>query len=313
MSTKNYQSRLPANSFPTTAANIGFFRRDSIGHLLGSVSATAALATLSYALLEPYRIIVHKFHVRMPGLPKSAEGMRLAQLSDLHCSALTSARLIDRAVELCNAETPDAVLLTGDYVSRRNSYMTLSPQRLLAKPVMDYAARVAESLGALRAPLGVFAVAGNHDRANGRYDSIAALLESVGVQSLLNSSARPRGLALIGVDDLRAGRPEWRTACQGIGRSEAQVILSHNPRLLSVFAGRNCLMLSGHTHSGQVHLPFTSFRRTPNDMQGSMLQGGWYSDGDARLYVSAGVGSVHFPLRFCCPPEIAIFTLLPAD
>ncbi|HVF85071.1 MAG TPA: hypothetical protein VM821_03755, partial [Abditibacteriaceae bacterium] len=136
-----------------------------------------------------------------------------------------------------------------------------------------------------------------------------ALLQECDVRVLTNSSTRLRSLPLVGLDDLRVGRIDLRQACQGIEQAEAQIILSHNPRVLPLLNRRNALVLSGHTHSGQVHLPFSRYRRRPFDMSGSPFTEGWYQDGAARMYVNCGVGSVHLPLRFCCPPEITVFTL----
>jgi len=176
--------------------------------------------------------------------------------------------------------------------------------------VMEYAREMAEELRALRATDGVYAVPGNHDHSKGRFEAIGNLLQGVGVVPLVNQSTSIRDvLPLIGLDDMRAGEPDLKRAFAGIENDEAQIVLSHNPRILPLLANRNCLILSGHTHAGQVHLPFTNFRRRPTDMKGSHLFQGWYAHDRAKLYVSSGVGSVHFPMRFRCPPEITVFTL----
>ncbi|HEX8834088.1 MAG TPA: metallophosphoesterase, partial [Abditibacteriaceae bacterium] len=209
-----------------------------------------------------------------------------------------------------NELKPDVVVLTGDFVSRRNSYLPISGARIWAKPVMHYAEQVAELLKELEAPEGVFAVPGNHDNAGGNCDAISELLQASGVQMLVNQNTALRGgLALVGLDDLRAGRPNISEATAGIEEDAAQIILSHNPRLLPLLEQRNALVLAGHTHAGQVHLPLTNFRRRPSDMASSPYFQGWYVHGAARMYVNSGVGSVHFPMRFRCPPEIAVFTL----
>jgi predicted MPP superfamily phosphohydrolase len=126
---------------------------------------------------------------------------------------------------------------------------------------------------------------------------------------LTNRSTRVRDLALCGLDDLRAGRPDFDRTFAGVAPQEAQVILSHNPRALALLEDRNALVLAGHTHAGQVHLPVTDFRRRPSDMRFSPYFQGWYRAGRAQMYVHSGLGSVHFPVRFRCPPEIVLFTL----
>ena len=273
----------------------------------------AALASLAppllAALLEPYKIVVRRHDVFLENLPRQAEGMRLAQLSDLHCSVITPAFVTRRAVRLCNELTPAAVLLTGDYVSRRNSYFRFSGARVLARPMLEYMNEVARELSHLRAPCGVFAVPGNHDYSEGNFEFFAELLRENGVTVLRNASTRVREIAIIGLDDLRAGTPDAPRAAAGISADEAQIILTHNPRAARFFANRNALILAGHTHGGQVHLPLTNFRRRPADMERSLLLQGFYNIGRAQLYVNNGIGSVHLPLRFRCPPEIALFTL----
>jgi uncharacterized protein len=265
---------------------------------------------VAYSMVEPHLLQVRHFDVALPHLPREADGLRIGQLSDLHYSAITAGSVVRRAVELCNAEQPDLVVLTGDYVSRRNSYSHFTFARLWAQEIMVYAERMAHEIGNLRAPEGVFAVPGNHDHWEGNCSGIMGLLEAVGAQALVNRSVLLRGkLPMVGLDDLRAGRPDIKKAFDGIAPGDAQVVLSHNPRVFARLHERNCLMICGHTHGGQVHLPLTDFRRRPRDMRFSPWNDGWYRLGAAQMFVSVGLGSVHFPMRFHCPPEIVIFTL----
>jgi predicted MPP superfamily phosphohydrolase len=227
----------------------------------------------------------------------------------LHFSAITKKSIIERAVERCNELQPDIIALTGDFVSRRDSYSQFTGARIWAKPVMEYAREVSELLRPLRAPGGVFAVPGNHDHSRGNCDAIMDLLQKAGITPLVNKSTFVRGLPIVGFDDLRGGRPEIHRALHGVSARDAHLILSHNPRMLLQVAGRNCLMLTGHTHAGQVHLPVLPIRLKPSDVTTSPYLGGWYRHGAARMYVNNGLGSVHFPMRFRCPPEISVFTL----
>jgi len=278
--------------------------------LLRQAALLGFIGGVAYSLVEPHRIVVRRFDVALPGLPREAEGLRIAQFSDVHCSAITGARFVRRAVEACNVERPDVIALTGDLVSRRNSYNPITLARVWARDIMVYAQRMAEAVAMLHAPEGVFAVPGNHDHSQGSCQAIADLLAGCGVRMLVNESVRlGSGLPLIGLDDLRAGRPDLRRAAAGVAPDEAQVVLCHNPRFLPRLAERNCLVIAGHTHGGQVHLPGTRFRRRPQDMNFSVWQEGWYRYHRAQMYVSVGVGSVSFPMRFACPPEIPIFTL----
>lgn len=277
---------------------------------LSSGAVAAFTGGLIYSLIEPHRLQVRHFDVALPGLPRAAEGLRIAQLSDLHCSAITSADTVRRAVELCNAEKPDVIVLTGDYISRRNSYSSFTFGEFWARDEMDYAREMAAAVANLQAPEGIFAVPGNHDHWNGNCGAIMDLLEAVGVQVLLNRTIHLRdSLPLIGLDDLRAGRPLIEETCEGIASQQAQIFLSHNPRIILRLAERNCLFICGHTHGGQVHLPLTNFRRRPRDMRFSPWHQGWYRYGPAQMFISVGVGSVHFPMRYNCPPEIVVYRL----
>ncbi|HEX8236939.1 MAG TPA: metallophosphoesterase [Abditibacteriaceae bacterium] len=284
---------------------------------MSSFPRTAALSTalafgasFAYSLLEPYRLVVRRFDVAFDNLPAEVDGLRIAQLSDLHCSAITPPTVLRRAIEVCNEQHADVVVLTGDYISRRDSYSRFSGARTGARPVMDYAEAAAREIKNLRAPEGVYAVPGNHDHTNGSFEAIELMLRQANITPLVNASTRLRDvLPLVGVDDLRAGTLNLPKAMRGVPAQAAQIILSHNPRILPLLTGRTCLILSGHTHAGQVHLPLTNFRMRPADMGHSPLFQGWYHEGQARLYVNSGVGSVHFPMRFRCPPEVVVFTL----
>lgn len=274
----------------------------------------------AYSLLETRRLKVQRFDVEIEKLPPEVEGLRVAQLSDFHRSAMSSRAMMRRAVALCNAQSPDVVVLTGDYVSRREPFEGMFSAARFEENARRYAHEIAADLGELRAPDGVWAIPGNHDssvRESSVPDSekrrgfavLRALLEARGIGVLCNSSTRLRGvLPLIGLDDFLVGQPNLPRACAEISADEAQIFLSHNPRLIYAVRERNALMLSGHTHGGQVSLPLFPHRRLL-DRRGDDFKVGWYQEGRARLYVTAGVGLVHLPFRFFCPPEIAVFAL----
>ena len=281
--------------------------------------ALSALFAAYSALIETRRFVVRRFEVELAHLPPSAEGMRIAHISDLHGSAIVGPRLIRRAVEMCNEEQPDLVAVTGDFVSRRGSYFPLSGLRQRALPVHVYAQRTCDELAHLRAPLGVYGVLGNHDHAEHLLQSagkvgtdvqwLEEMLGRAGVQMLTNRATRMRGLAVAGVDDWRSGQPALQSALAGIELDEALLLLSHNPRVLWLARDRPALILSGHTHAGQIRVPGAAPLVLPADMKGERWTEGSYRMGRAQMYVNAGVGSVSLPLRFDCPPEITLYTL----
>ncbi len=223
--------------------------------------------------------------------------------------------LTRHVLQLAQAQNPDVLVFTGDLVSRRGSYLPFL--RPLAPPITEYARRLHPLLRELKAPLGVWAVAGNHDLwrgdknelERGDFAPVRSHLEAAGVHVLQNQNARLlNGLAIVGMDDLREGSPDVPLATRGIEPNEAQLVLSHNPRLAALFAGRNALVLSGHTHGGQAKLP-PPLRLNPIDSVSSHWQSGWRRVGRAQLYVSTGAGHIGGPFRLGVPPEIAVFTL----
>ena len=268
----------------------------------------AAAATFAYSLAEPWRVAVRKFDVELRNLPADCDGLRVAQISDIHAGLWMPQFLIRRIIKFCAACNPDVVVLTGDVVTRRNSYPP--GLRKLARTVTDYAADLTSELETLNPQFGIYAVPGNHDLWNGDFGPIADILARAGVVSLLNKSTRlPCGFPIIGTDDLRAGVPKAGAATSGVSNDEAQLILSHNPRLAALFRNRNALILSGHTHGGQVAVP-ARFRVAPVDAGQSFYGRGWYQVGRAKLYVSSGAGTIGAPLRLGVRPEIAVFTLV---
>ena len=271
--------------------------------------ALALAAPIAYSFFEPHRLRVSEFDVELENLPPEAEGLRVVHLSDLHVSAISSDKFLRRIVAQTNKLDADIIVLTGDYVSRRNSYLPLSGARIWAKDILHYARRMADELKGLKARDGIFACLGNHDVADDNGAAIFSLLREANIVVLHNDQAVARGIAICGLDDLRAGRPDFDRTLRGVSVEEPQIILSHNPRVFPFVQNRNALVLAGHTHGGQVHLPLTNYRRRPSDMKKSPYFQGWYRSERAQMYISSGLGSVHFPMRFRCAPEIAVFTL----
>lgn len=230
------------------------------------------------------------------------------QISDLHAGAITPRSLVRRIIAAANAEQPDLVALTGDFVSRRNSYLKQSGARTYARPLDEYAIGLAEDLKTLQAPQGLYAVPGNHDHYERSFEYLAGVLDTAGVRSIVNQTVQlSNGLWLAGTDDRRAGYPDVRQTLAPAPREAPQVILTHNPRLAWLLGERNALILSGHTHGGQIRLP--GYLHSPVDMTGNSWVLGFYRLDVAQLYVSSGAGAIGVPLRFGVPPEIAVFTL----
>src|SRR5579864_3115961 len=230
-------------------------------------------------------------------LPEEFRGFRILQLSDIHHSLFVPLGQDAAVVELSNRLKPDLVALTGDFVTYSRS--SIEP--------------VAEILGGLRARAGGVAVLGNHDFRVGA-DAVERALRRQRIKVLRNRhrSLQRRGSALYlaGVDDYGYGADLGQAMC-GIPEDASTILLAHNPRMVTAAACRGVgLVLSGHTHGGQVNFPLlgTVYGRSPEQMRFKM---GWDRLGVTQIYVSRGIGTIVLPLRWRCPAEVPLLELQP--
>lgn len=266
-------------------------------------------ARVSYGYrIEPTWLELNQHDIPVAGLDETFRGFRIVQLSDFHCSRQVTPAYLAEAVDLAQAQQPDVAVLTGDFVHKGHKYVE----------------RVAATLGRLTAPAGVYAVLGNHDfsvrnslgfrRFRHLHRKVAAALTAQGIRVLHNETVLlRRGSAvvqLVGVEDL------WSRACdldQAFSRLDAaqpSVLLAHNPRTAELLGGRRCdLVLSGHTHGGQVNLP--GLGRPTLSRKARRFAAGLYRYGNTHVYVNKGVG-FGFRFRFGVRPEVAVLTLQPA-
>ena len=231
------------------------------------------------------------------GLPEGFRGFRIVQLSDIHHSLFFPLDRVAAVVELCNRMKPDLVALTGDFVTY--SQDSIEP--------------VCEVLGGLEAAAGVVAVLGNHDFRVDAY-GVERGLRRRGIDVLRNRHIALRSggdtLHIAGVDDYRYGA-DLNIAVKGIPGGAPTILLAHNPRLVSLAACSGIsLMLSGHTHGGQVNLPLLGsvYGRSAEDMR---FKKGWDRFGSTQIYVSSGIGTVVLPWRLRCPAEVPRLELEP--
>ncbi|MBA2645162.1 MAG: metallophosphoesterase [Pyrinomonadaceae bacterium] len=246
------------------------------------------------ALAEPYLLAVERHAVGLRRLPAALDGLRVVHLSDIHHSPFTGREQVERAVEMANSLQPDIIALTGDYISHER----------------EYAAPCAEMLGRLHARYGVYAVLGNHDH---WVDAplITDLFRAEGVHVLVNEGMRfeHRGASfwLAGVDDTMVGLEDLPLALAGSRDDEMKLLLAHNPIVLRRAARAGVdLVLSGHTHGGQV--TWRSERSASGRVRRRLLRG-LGRQGDTQIYVSRGLGTVVLPVRYGCPPEVSLLQL----
>jgi len=258
---------------------------------LVAVSATSAYATL----VEPHSYEVTETDIFIRDLPQSFDGFRITQVSDIHHSRLVPIEDVRRVVELAQQTRPDLIALTGDYTTAYRRYI---------EPC-------AEALGELSAPEGVWAVLGNHDHyTDPRLTARALEAKQISVLKNANTGIR-RGsdvLQLAGVDDWSWAGADWARTSYGMDLKKPSVLLSHQPVVFDLPEAKNfSLILSGHTHGGQVSFPILGApARFGKEMK---YIRGLYIQDETQLYVSRGTGVIGLPVRLGARPEIAVLKL----
>jgi predicted MPP superfamily phosphohydrolase len=257
------------------------------------------------ALLERHLTLVEG-EVAIAGLPAAFDGLRVLLVTDIHTGPFLEPASLERVFRRMLAAAPDLVLLGGDLTTARADEL---PPCIAA-------------FRALRAPLGVFAVLGNHDHYTREPDRVRGFLDSCGITVLHNRPVlleRPAGpgpgtarVRLAGIDDLHAGRPDLGAALDGAVEGQPVILLSHNPDVVFAAARRNvALVLSGHTHGGQVRIPGLPVLVRMSRYR--LDEGHYVVDGGTQLVVSRGLGVTGLPIRVACPPEAVLITLGRAD
>lgn len=273
-----------------------FTRRDVLRGLVAA-PLVALSATAAYArLIEPYNYWVSETDIFIRDLPQAFEGFRITQLTDIHHSRILGISEVRRVVNFAQQTKPDMFVLTGDYSTTYRRYI---------EPC-------AEALSTLSAPEGVWAVLGNHDHYTDPELTTRALQRHhIAVLNNAHTTLQRRSdsLQLSGIDDWSWNATDWARAFSGLKTNAATILLSHQPAVLDFEQTKNVsLILSGHTHGGQLNFPFLGApaRLFTQDLRYAR---GLFQRGETQLYVSTGTGVIGLPLRFGVRPEIAVLRL----
>jgi predicted MPP superfamily phosphohydrolase len=252
-------------------------------------------------VIEPKRLVVRQVTLELPRWPAPLHGMKVAAISDLHAGGwhMPESRLQTVVAEI-NAASPDLIVLLGDYVSS-SKLRFIEPERL------------AEILHGLHAPLGVFAVLGNHDW---WFDGprVRKALEAQGIRVLDKESAQLayKGTMfwLGGIADhmTQDSNPTLPLLRSGVPADAPLIFITHGPDVFPDVPPQAALTLAGHTHGGQVRLPFIGAPVVPSRFGQRFAAGHIVEDG-RHLFVTTGLGTSILPLRFGIPPEIVLLTL----
>lgn len=245
-----------------------------------------------------YRLVTKTYQLK-----KTAEGLRktgqlqkrltIAQISDTHFSRFYSVKRFKRVRQTVTKNQPDLIVFTGDLIENYRYWKKrdLSP--------------IKESLQQLQAPFGKFAILGNHDYRSGGRQTVINLLQSAGFTVLINQSIfiPELDLALLGLDDARCGHPDYQVVPP---TASLTIALLHEPDQVKALRYYADLILVGHSHGGQIALPFFRYK---NPGSRDFLAGFYRQLNHSLIFVNTGIGTTGPPARFRVPPEIVFFEL----
>lgn len=259
----------------------------------------AGILAVGYAFYVEPRILVTKtFEKKAKGAAGVGE-TTVVQISDVHYGEYFDEEMLAKVVDKVNREKPDIVVFTGDLYD----IYTKSPE---TKPLI-------RQLGRIEAVVGKYAVWGNHDYGGGASRVYADIMEDSEFTLLKNSAVKvelsnEKTLSLGGVDDSLLGKGDITATNNGMKDADFQILMTHEPDIVEGIALPGVdLVLAGHSHGGQVRIPFV-------DPVGTTLahqyKGGWYTIGEGTsMYVNSGIGTTKLPVRFLVPPQIAVFRI----
>jgi predicted MPP superfamily phosphohydrolase len=286
-----------AQLVPRPTANYSPARRIFLQTVRGTILGAPAVTVGYGTFVERFRITVREQNIPVPDLPKDLEGLRIAQLTDIHMSPFLTVRQLEQAVGLANETRPHLTLVTGDLITTG------------ADPLDD----CLRTLAGLKADVGVYGCMGNHEI----YAESEAYTQSegarLGMHFLRQQSALLRfggtDLNLVGVDYQHFKKPYLVRAESLAVPGVFNVLLSHNPDVFPVAAAKGFpLTISGHTHGGQVR--FEILRQDLNVARffTHYVDGLYRKDGSS-IFVSRGIGTIAVPSRLGAPPEVALLKL----
>ncbi|WP_210366342.1 metallophosphoesterase [Bacillus sp. REN3] len=280
-------------------------RRTFLKRIFGSLLAIAGACTGGYYYareIEPGMLDITRHEFNGTGLPVGFDGFKIVQFSDTHIGFQYRLEQLELLIGKMNDLNPDMIVFTGD---------------LLDDPLeFKEGQRIVSALDKLKAPFGKYAVYGNHDHGGYGSNLYRQLMEQAGFTLLVNGSERIElldgsSLWIAGIDDAMLGKPDIASAMAGIPENGYTILLSHAPDLAETAASYPIgLQLSGHSHGGQIQIPFYGPLVTPPYAE--KFVEGFYTVGtenELSLYVNRGLGTTRLPYRFLSQPELALFTL----
>lgn len=281
-------------------------RRIFIKRMFGSALAIGGTMAGGYYYsheIEPKMLDITRHNISSPLLPKEFNGFKIVQFSDTHLGFQYTLDQLQALMVNINQLEPDMIVFTGDLMDNPNEFKETD--------------QIIQALTKLQAPFGKFAVYGNHDHGGYGSDIYRKIIEDAEFTLLVNESKsvtllNGSTIHIAGVDDSMLGHPDIESAINGLPESSYTILLSHAPDLASKASNYNIqLQLSGHSHGGQIQIPFYGPVVTPP--HGEEYPEGFYHLGANQgltLYVNRGLGTTRLPFRFLSKPELTLFTLI---
>ena len=261
-----------------------------------------SVSLYTYArFIEPNMLSVQYENISNKLISESSEDIKVLQFSDTHLSEYFSIEDLKKVVNKINDENPDIVIFTGDLVDHYYKYSYTGD-----------ITQIWEVLSQINAPLGKYAIYGNHDYGGGAERVYKDIMENSGFVTLVNDkvSLKEYNLNIIGLDDSIFGNLDIEKLNELLDDSYFNIVVSHEPDVVDLMLEYNIdLFLSGHSHGGQVNIPFINSILPP---LGEKYTKGLYEFENARntkLYVNVGIGTSQIPFRFMATPELSVFTL----
>lgn len=272
--------------------------------LYGLVLIAAAVPFISWAfVIEPASLRIVEYRIDVPDWPDSFPDIKVAVIADLHVgSPFIDIDQVVEIVKLTNAQSPDLIVLPGDFVVQD------VPGGTAVDPTT-----IAKTLSGLNATLGVWGVLGNHDRWHGA-TVVRNSFEASGIPMLENRSVplthRGIKLWLVGISDYSEKKHDFDRAFSEVPKAAPFLAMTHSPDVFPLYPYRSGLLIASHTHGGQVNLPFLGRLVVPSRYK-DRYAAGIIQEDRKRMFVSSGIGTSILPVRFRVPPEISILNLRP--
>ncbi len=280
-------------------------RRSFLKRIFGGLIGAGAAASGGYFYarnIEPHMLDITQHEIRHIRIPSSFDGVKIIQFSDTHLGFQYDLNELSELVGRINKLNPDIIFFTGDLMDKPNEYQNIDG--------------AVKELSRLQAPLGRFSIYGNHDHGGYGSDIYRDMMERSGFTLLMNNG-EPITLLdgskiwVIGVDDAMLGTPDIQEAKAMVPDNSYTILLAHAPDIADAASGFDVqLQLSGHSHGGQIQLPFIGPLVKPPYAE--KYYEGFYTLGTESpltAYVNRGLGTTRLPFRFLSRPELTVFTL----